>query len=406
MATFKNIKTSEYNELAEVRGTYHFAQEVYIVDSTIRSLQSGVSGGCHSARDLIQIGKALDELGVRELIINLSWKDGIKVCEGLAGEDLHCKVVGTFWAWHPSWKRWAEDGIKAGVDEICFESISDVESLKRGADFVQDRGKTVSHAFAEVYSYQQIIDLCREGVKWGYQSQSFHDSFFRFGITPEAIKHLIQSIKADVSECPPLYIHLSNFFGQATMTAVAAIVAGANAADVCMNGIGHHGGHISLAEIVIILEVLYGISTGIKLERLREVSLLVKEKTRIPVPLTQPIIGDFAFMIDGAYWAAEAALPYEKRVHAKFPIPPDMVGTEERVIWSDKTIAFTDGVKAKLSSMKLGYKEGDFRRIIEQLAKRLSDKKGYPNWILDSEFEKLCREVLSRHRGRKSLNKK
>jgi 2-isopropylmalate synthase len=392
--TLKNVSQSEYNGAPQVVETLSFAEEVYIVDSTIRSLQSGVSGSRHTARDLIEIGKALDELGVRELIVNLSWKDGLDVCEGLAKENLSCKLVGTFRARHPSWREWAEQGISAGVDEICFESAPDADYLRRATDLVQSRGKKVSHGFAESYSYQEVVELCREGVRCGCQSQSFHDSFFRFGISPEAIKFLMKSIKADVSQCPPLYVHLSNFYGNATMTVVAALVAGASAADVCMNAIGHHCGHISLSEVVMVLEGLYGVSTGIRLDKLSEVSTLIRERSGIPLPITKPVVGDFAFTTDGAYWAAEAELPYEERVHAMFPFAPGAVGNVERVIWSEKTIT-PDSVKAKLSLMGLDSTDDDVERIIGRLAEVLRAKREFPNWMLDAEFEDLCRAVIS-----------
>jgi len=389
----QNFKGSEYNALPEVRKTYNFAKEVYVIDSTIRSLQSGVSGGCHSTQDLVEIGRALDELGVRKQIINLNWKDGIEVCEGLAHENLKCKIVGTLNIRRPSWEKLADDAMRAGVDEICFPSIPNVEHLKRAADFVQNRGKTISHAFGRICSYKKVLDLCREGVKYGYQSQTFEDSFFRFGITPEAMKYFVKSVKNNVSNCPPLYVHLSNFFGQATATAVAAVVAGASAADVCMNGVGHHCGHISLSEFVMALEVLYGIRTGIKLEKLKEVSVLVQERSRIPIPITKPIVGDFAFMVDGAYQTIEKAIPYKERVYG-FPFQPNTVGGEERLIWSDKTISSTDAIRKKLASMKLSYTEDDINKIIERLTEILRDRNQYPRWMLDPEFEKLCKTIL------------
>ena len=384
----------EYNEFPEVRKTYEFAKEVYIVDSTIRSLQSGVSGGCHSVQDLVEIGKALDVLGVKKQIINLDWKNGIEVCEGLAHENLQCKIVGALSIRQASWEERADVAIRAGVNEICFPSIPDVEHIKRAAYFVQNRGKAISHAFGRSCSLNEVIVMCREGVKYGYESQTFEDSFFGFGINPEAMKYFIKLIKNSVSNCPPLYVHLSNFFGQATMTAVAAIVAGASAADVSMNGIGHHCGHISLPECVMVLEVLYGIRTGINLERLKEVSLLVQERSKIPFPITKPIVGDFAFIIDGALRAMEASIPHEEKVYG-FPFQPNAVGNEERVIWSDKTISSTEGIKEKLASMKLTYQEDDIKKIIRRLTEILEDKERYPRWMLNSEFEELCQTVLS-----------
>jgi hypothetical protein len=75
---------SEFNHLPEVRARSEFAADVFVVDSTIRSLQSGVSGSLHSADDLVEIGMSLDRLGVRELIVNVSWRDGPEVIAELA----------------------------------------------------------------------------------------------------------------------------------------------------------------------------------------------------------------------------------------------------------------------------------------------------------------------------------
>lgn len=388
------VESSEYNKAPAVVQSLAFPEEVFIVDSTIRSLQSGISGGCHTAQDLVEIGVQLDQLGVRELIVNLSWKDGLEVCEGLAQEGLTSTLVGTFRARHPSWREWAMDGIQAGVDEICFESAPDAEYLEDAADLVRSHGKTVSHGFAEIYSYEDVVRLCRAGARCGCRSQSFHDSFFRFGITPEAMRFFIQSVREDVSDCPPLYVHLSNFYGHATMTAVAALSAGASAADVCMNAIGHHCGHTSLSEVVMVLEGLYGVDTGIQLERLRDVSLLVREKSGVPVPPTKPVVGDHAFLTDGAYWAAEADVPYEDRVHAKFPFPPALVGAREEVVWSEKTVT-EDSILARISALGLGNRREHVAQILARLTEVLEVNRTHPDWMSDAEFETLCRSVAA-----------
>ena len=196
------IAEFEFNSAPEVRKELNFAPDVFIVDSTIRSLQSGVSGSYHTAQDLIDIGKALDELGVRELIINLSWKDGLTVCEGLAAIGLRAKIVGTFRARHELAPEWTQQGIAAGCEEICFESALDGEHLKTLAHPVFNADKSVSHAFAEVYGYQEVVDLCRAGVAISAQSLSFHDSYFRFALTPEAAKAFYHSVRKDVPQCP------------------------------------------------------------------------------------------------------------------------------------------------------------------------------------------------------------
>jgi hypothetical protein len=391
----------EFNDSPEAQAQIGFADDLYIVDSTIRSLQSGVSGSRHTARDLVDIGVALDDLGVRELIVNLSWKDGIAACEGLAARGLkRAKIVGTFRARHPMAAEWARQGMAAGCDEICFESAADTDQFQRLAEPVLAGNKAISHGFAEDYAYADVVALVKAGVALGCQSQSFHDSYFRFALTPEGAKSFYKAVRRDVPDCPPLYVHLSNFYGNATMTAAAALAAGANAADVCMNGIGHHCGHIQLAELATVLEALYHVSPGIRMEKLTEVSHLVRERTGVPLPLHSPVVGANGFMIDGAYWAAEANIPYEERIHAKFPIPPSAVGNRETVVWAPGTIN-NGAVRARLRTMGLdepAIPDAVVERIIWELESTLRQRDSYPSWLTDREFEQICRDAV-RHGG-------
>lgn len=388
----------EFNDAPEARAQLAFPSDVYIVDSTIRSLQSGVSGSLHTAADLIEIGAMLDGVGVRELIVNLSWKDGLAVCEGLAARNISARIVGTFRARHPRAPEWARDGMSAGCDEICFESANDAEQFERLATPVRESNRSISHGFAEAYAYPEVLAICRAGAALGCRSQSFHDSYFRFALTPEGAKAFYGALRKDIPDAPPLYIHLSNFYGNATMTAVAALAGGASAADVCMNGIGHHCGHIQMAEIVTVLAALYGIDAGVKLDRLTAVSREVRARTGMELPLHSPVVGDNGFMIDGAYWAAEAHIPYEERIHAKFPIDPAAVGNRETVIWAPGTI--TEGsVRQKLGAMGVdgeGAPQAAVMGVIWALEDLLRQRARYPNWVTDHEFEQLCRDVLSR----------
>lgn len=387
----------EFNDTPDARSGITFADRPYIVDSTIRSLQSGVSGSAHTARDLVEIGSALDELGVRELIVNLSWRDGVAACEGLAARGLkQAKIVGTFRARHPMAAEWARQGMEAGCDEICFESAQDGEQLARLADPVLSGNKTVSHGFAEDYPYAEVVAIVKAGVALGCRSQSFHDSYFRFALTPEGAKAFYRAVRRDVPDCPPLYVHLSDFYGNATMTAAAALAGGADAADVCMNGIGHHCGHIQLAELVTVLAALYDVDVGIRIDRLTEVSALVRERSGVPLPLHSPVVGENGFMIDGAYWAAEAHIPYGERIHAKFPIPPAAVGNRETVVWAPGTLN-AGAVRARMGAMgvaEAAIADEAVERVIRETESTLRQRARYPNWLTDREFEQLCRDAL------------
>ena len=383
---------SEFNREAAVLDGLDTPPEVYLVDSTIRSLQSGVSGSTHTLEDLIEIGVALSELGVRELIVNVSWRDGSETIEGLRRRGVTARLVATFRARHAGWQDRAQAAADAGADEICLESAADTDAFREAADHVHELGLDVSHGFAEDYAYDEVVELCRVGTELDCRSQSFHDSFFSLGIHPDGLRWFIRRIREDVSDLPPLYVHLSNFYGHATMTGVAAVTAGATAIDVCANGTGHHCGHTSLAEVALALEHLYGIPTGIKLDRLRAVSEMIEQRTRVPVRLLEPVVGPFAFMGDGAYWAAEAHLPFEERIHATFPFAPEDVGSQERVVWNDRTLT-PDAVAHKLRAIGIEPDVELGRRVITALRVKLDDEATYPAWLSDDAFERLAREV-------------
>ena len=381
---------SEFNRKAEVAQELAFPDDVFLVDSTIRSLQSTWSGSRHTVDDLVEIGVALDGIGVRELIVNVTWRDGLEVIEGLKNRDIGTTVVATFGAGRDDWRVWTSDAVSAGADQICFESAPSEDALREAVSIAHDLGVAASHGFAEDHTYDEVVSLCRTGVEVGCRSQSFHDSFFRFAIGPEAIKAFVRSILRDVANAPPLYVHLSNFFGHATMTGVAALTAGASAVDVCANGTGHHCGHTSLSEVALVLEGLYGVQTGIALERLRDLAVLVEERTGVPTPIMRPIVGEYAFSGDGASWAAAEHLPFEKRMHATFPFAPKVVGAEERIIWSDRTLT-VDAVAAKLSSLGVELSEDALTFAITRVREHLEATTGYPNWLTDDQFVDLLR---------------
>ena len=374
---------SEFNRNVEVTQNLAFPDDVFLVDSTIRSLQSTWSGSRHTLDDLVEIGVALDGIGVRELIVNVTWRDGLEVIAGLKNRDVDAAVVATFGAGRDDWRVLTRDAVSAGADQVCFESAQSEDALREALGITHDLGVEASHAFAEDHTYDEVV---------GCRSQSFHDSFFRFAIGPEAIKVFMRSILRDVVDAPPLYVHLSNFFGHATMTAVAALTAGASAVDVCANSTGHHCGHTSLSEVALVLEGLYGVQTGIALERLRDLAVLVEERTGVPTPIMRPIVGEYAFAGDGASWAAAERLPVEKRMHATFPFAPTVVGAEERLIWGDRTLT-VDAVEAKLASLDVELSEESLALVTTRLREHVEATTDYPHWLTDDQFVVLLRAL-------------
>jgi isopropylmalate/homocitrate/citramalate synthase len=89
--------------------------------------------------------------------------------------------------------------------------------------------------------------------------------------------------------------HCHDDFGLATANTLTAIEEGVTYPQVCVNAYGERAGNAAFEEIVMALEELYGIDTGIQTEKLYALSKLVEKNFIIPLPLHKAISGDNAF---------------------------------------------------------------------------------------------------------------
>jgi isopropylmalate/homocitrate/citramalate synthase len=130
-----------------------------------------------------------------------------------------------------------------------------------------------------------------------------------------------------------LSVHCHNDFGLATANTLAAIECGVRAPHVCVNGLGERAGNASFEEVVVALEALYGIRTGIRTERLTEVSRLVEELSGIPVAANKALVGYNAFSHEAGihtHGILAHTLTYE-------PVQPQVVGARRNMILGKHT---------------------------------------------------------------------
>lgn len=90
-------------------------------------------------------------------------------------------------------------------------------------------------------------------------------------------------------------IHTHNDFGLGLADALAGLRGGALLVDGSVNALGERCGNASLIEIVMALEALYGIPTGIDISKLMELSQYIAQISGIPVPYNTPVVGKYAY---------------------------------------------------------------------------------------------------------------
>ena len=111
--------------------------------------------------------------------------------------------------------------------------------------------------------------------------------------------------------------------------------AGAAQSQVSVNGIGERAGNAAYEEVVMALESLYDVDTGIRTDRITELARIIEAKSDIAVPANKPIVGDNAFSHESGIHAAgviENADTFEPGV-----MTPEMVGASRELVLGKHT---------------------------------------------------------------------
>jgi len=130
-------------------------------------------------------------------------------------------------------------------------------------------------------------------------------------------------------------VHTHDDFGLAAANALAGYEAGASQAQVSVNGIGERAGNAAYEEVVMALESLYDVDTGIDTTRITEISRIIEGKSGIDVPANKPVVGRNAFSHESGIHAAgviENADTFEPGV-----MTPEMVGAERELVLGKHT---------------------------------------------------------------------
>ena len=114
------------------------------------------------------------------------------------------------------------------------------------------------------------------------------------GMGPEAWRYAVHHARRLAPELR-IAVHTHNSFGLAVATALACVQAGAQVVEVSVNGMCSASGQADLAEVAAALEVLYGVDTGIRMERLTWLRKLAEDITSFKVANNKPITGDLVW---------------------------------------------------------------------------------------------------------------
>ncbi len=201
--------------------------------------------------------------------------------------------------------------------------------------------------------------------------------------TPAAIGFLTTEIRKAAPDMD-LEIHCHNDFGLACANTLAGIEAGADYVSATINGLGERCGNAAIEEIVMALEVLYGVRTGIDLQQLTAISRLVSDLSGINVQVNKAVVGENAFRHEaGMVVAGLLEDPFTAEAYQ-----PEIVGQRRGILLGKKSGLVSVAYKVKELGLDLG--EGRFPDLLNAVKQEAVVKR---RSLTDQEFAALAKDV-------------
>jgi isopropylmalate/homocitrate/citramalate synthase len=363
---------------------------VRFYDTTLRDGEQTV-GVVFAPEQKLVIAQALDELGVERIEAGFPRvsEDDWRAVELIRDAGLNAEIWGFSRAVQADVDAIVELGLEATVIESPLSDlkldalgVSREKMLGRIGDAVSyAAGRGVRVAFFGVDGSRGDLAFLeqayRAAVEAGAKEVVVVDTL---GIaSPEGAAFLVSRMREWLGPDVPVHFHGHNDFGLATAAAIAAARAGAEWIHGTINGMGERAGNASIGEVAMALTALYGVETGLRLDRIREVSGVVRDLGGYELEPWKSVVGENLFVRESGAVAAQFHDP-----PAIEPFSSTLVAADRRIVLGKKS--GLDSVRIKADELGLDVPEERRPELLEAVKKLGTEKRGL---VTDDEFRSL-----------------
>ncbi len=386
-------------------------QKVIIKDDTLRE-STNMPGSAPTNEQKIELAKRLEAIGVTEIV------------GGHAGMDAQCELMRMFKNTCPKlmvhayvdfgdWKRGIEKAVAAGVDAIWMPGalhMSPAMAGKLGSRYAMwssdfDLSAVLESATAAIKTAKDKGKLVTAG-RVPLDPEIFYrtlDAYVRAGVdriaigdgkgfyTPQIMGYYIKMVRDVVGPDVKIEVHCHDDFGLALANSIESVRGSADVVDCVLNGYSHRSGNCAFDQIVLALEVLYDIRTGVDLSQLMSLCQFASDIFGVPIPPLSPHIGAYAYAYGGTHIGAilqEGWFLWEA-------LRAETMGQRRQVIWTPTALerhGMAGPVAVKIQTMGLQCNEKQLQQVFEKLRKVMAQKK----FATDEEVEAVLHEVLGK----------
>jgi len=394
----ENWHISHLNFVPEVRAALMLPPKVIVSDCTLREGEQQ-PGVVLSPDEKLRLARMLDEVGIPQLEV------GMPAVSQEEKENI---------------RAIAHAGLKAKTIALCRTLKSDIDSAKECGvwgiscstpiGYLQLQYKLkwseqkVMETVAEVtrYAHEQGFYVVMSPVDGTRADMDFLDRFFGFvmknghldrvrvvdtvgSCLPQAIQYMVRWVTKTTGL--PVEVHCHDDFGMATANTMAGVAAGAQVVSTVVNGMGERAGGAPTEEVALGLKVLYGLETGVKLEKLYALSTLLREMTNVNPPPNKAVVGENAF----AQEAGLAVSGWKEMPLTAEPYLPELVGQRHKLILGKKSGRHS--IELKLKDLGRKASEDQTEKLLLKV-KLQAERTKTP--VSDGDFKKMVEEVLGR----------
>ena len=394
---------TDFNYLDEVRQQFHLPDRVYIHDVTLREAEQAPHVALRPD-EKIRIFKALDELGVHSVeVFPIISPEDRELSKELVKMPRQAKVF-----FLCRWNEWEVDfALEAGADGVVIECAGNPWLNKTFFGMSEDES---IERLVRVAAYAKKNGIFTTTMPWDdfLAPMPFLERMYKSLVNDAGVDHvviadthgfslpwttvyIIGKLREWVGDTP-IEMHAHNDYGLATVDMLAAVAGGASVVHTSINAIGERSGNAATEEVALDLEMLLGVDTGIKLDKLYPVCRLVSDLTKIPIPMNKPVTGDNQFDFEsGMVVDSIERLRDTDRPFAPFICLPEMIGRKKGYNIVLGKMTGKTAVAKKLEELGLSATKEQIAEIVQAVKSEGSIRK----WsITDDIFETIARGIL------------
>lgn len=279
---------------------------VYLVDTTLRDGEQA-PGVMFAQGDRVAIARALAQLGVREVEVGTPamGPDRQGEMRALVELGLPCRLA----AWCRLCREDLEAARASAVDTVHLSapasrrhqallSLSAADVLSRVAELVERARPSFAYVSIGAQDASRadlafLQQLARVAHGAGAQRLRLADTVGLW--QPRRVTEVFGALREAVGADFELGVHAHDDLGLATANTLAALEAGADCADVTVNGLGERAGNAALEQVVMAVRCASELEIQVDPRGLSALSRRVARASRRRVAIDAPVVGRNAF---------------------------------------------------------------------------------------------------------------